>query len=433
MNGNIREINDLIPSLAIGTLTREEYIRATDKLGELSSEEISTLAEYQHLTALLSVIIDVKEPSQDVKVDIVKKLSIFQRPIAPKEEKQEVTVEEIIPEEITPTTEEELLETNEMIPEVTPSQEPELINEPVSEETPDSTQELSEQIDTEMEVEKGEIVEEEIKQEEADEKLKATVEELLTEEDELLKESQKYYQKQLELFAAEDKSQFIVEYKDPEDLDSLPLTIKEEKETDPAEQKKQSKKKSYGIRTIDYVISGAVAAVLILVIVGFFSLNADIAGLSRKINELPDRNLAKYEQVIVSVREYLYNRKILDNVLMSDRMVFIELAGGQNNSTNSGKFFLDIQNRVGFLVLTGIPELSSDKILRLWISTPTAVSGIDLKRSDGSNSIYEAINLPALNVNESISVVISEEVLGSNNSTNSPNVYYSGSIFMSAR
>lgn len=432
MNENNREINDLIPSLALGTLSREEYFRVTDKLEELSSEELITLSEYQYLTALLSVIIDAKEPSQDVKLDIVKKLSIFQRPIVPKEEKQEVMEEEIVPEEISPSADEKLTEKIDKVPEATPPQEPELIIEQTSEEVSDIPHELGEPTDNEVEEKEGDIKEEEIRQEEEDEKLKKTVEELLTEEDELLKESQKYYKDQLELFANEDKAQFIVDYKDPEDLDSLPLTMKEEK-TVPAEEKKHSIKKSYGIRTIDYFISGAVATILILVIVGFFSINADISSLSRKIDELPDRNLAKYEQVIVSVREYLYNRKVLDNVLMSDRMIFIELAGGSNNSTNSGKFFLDIQNRTGFLILTGIPELSPDKILRLWISTPTGVSGIDLKRSDGSNSIYEVINLPAFNENENISVVISEEILGSNNSTNSPNVFYSGSIFMTAR
>lgn len=435
MNEDIRENTDLIPSLAIGTSTREEYIRLTDKLGELSTEESGTLAEYQYLTALLSVIVEIKEPSPDVKVDIVKKLSLLQKQIVTKEEQQEVVVGEITPDEITPEREEEHTETNEIIPEeipVTYDQEPELISQPILEETPDIPQELSEPADNKSE-EKGEIAEEELKQEEADEKLKATVEELLTEEDELLKESQKYYQGQLELFAAEDKSQFIVDYKDPEDLDSLPLTIKDENQTVREEEKVTSHKKSYKIRTIDYVILGAIITLLIFLIAGFFSLSGYINGLSRKIDELPDRNLAKYEQVILSVREYLYNRKILDNVLMSDQLIFIELAGGQNNSTNSGKFFLDTQNRVGFLVLTGIPEVSREKVLRLWISTPTAVSGIDLKRSDGSNSIYEAINLPEMKVNESISVVISEEEMGSNNSTNSPNVYYSGSIFMSAR
>jgi len=435
MNDNLKDIIDLIPSFSLGTLNREEHTRLFDNYKSLPKEEVSNLAEYQELTALLSVMIDVSEPPKDVKVNIAKKLAHFKRTETVIEQKQEVIPEEIKPEEVSLLKEETVQENIEPIVENTTVREPALIQEPVTPINDEISEESVEPEEKEETRPEEEVPQAETVPEEADSKLQGTIEELTTEEEELLKESQKYYQGQLELFAEEDKSQFIVDYEDPEDLDGLPLSNEpgDKEQFKKEDEKKQHPRKSKAVRNIDYVIAGAILALLIVVVLVFLSLNSEITGISKRIGEIPDRNLAKYEQVITSVREYLYNRKILDNVLLSDRMMYIELRGTKSSGSNSGKLLLDIQERTGFLVLTGMPKLAGNKVFRLWISTPTAVNGIDLKQSDASDSFYEVINLPVLNENESLSIVISEEVIGSNNATNSPEVYYSGEAMGSLR
>jgi len=435
--------SDLLPSFAIGSLNREEQTEIKLSLTDLSPEDLRCLAEYQRLIALLSVIIEVAEPTREVKIRIAKKLArIYKTAVSVQSGTEGYTKEEVDKgEETEVEVSTEVSRKNEEPEDIIKKEEEveEVLSEKQLEEAPETedsngngeetTSEELKPIEEEQKVEEGEL---EKPLEEVgvfDKKIQDTREELSKEEEDIMLESQKYYEGQLELFAKEDKSQFILDYKDPEDIDSMFPGERINNGTENQKKKDHQKvvyKTNTGIRNIDYLIGGGIALLLVMIIGLFFILQSSLSDISQKINYLPDRAYEKYESVITSVREYVYNRKILDNLLLSETTLIIELKNEQTPGLNNGKLLMDIENRTGFLILKGLPLANQGKVFRLWIKTSNETKGIDLRQSDGNDSFFEAIDLPQFSNVEPVSVLISREDMGSNNPTNSEEVYFSG-------
>ena len=70
----IQEFNSLFPSYALGCLSRDDLDKMLFFMEQSAELDMSVLADYQRLSALLTIVIEPKEPAPKLKKKIAKKL-----------------------------------------------------------------------------------------------------------------------------------------------------------------------------------------------------------------------------------------------------------------------------------------------------------------------------------------------------------------------
>ncbi|MFA6978427.1 MAG: anti-sigma factor [Ignavibacteriaceae bacterium] len=149
--------------------------------------------------------------------------------------------------------------------------------------------------------------------------------------------------------------------------------------------------------------------------------------LSKDFKTATEKQTAKYESIVQSLKTEVSSTKQVDELLASINLQMVTLKSTPKAAGAYGKVLFDSVTRKAMLQVVNLPVLSSDKAYQLWIISNGQEYSAGLYEVTSSRQYFPVTNFGGLSLTGQTSFLITEEIL-SGGEKPSKDVYLAGQI-----
>lgn len=448
--GSGQDFATLLHAFALGCLEREEYDLMMEYFKSNQDYPWQELGEYQNLVALLPSFLNIESPEPRVKDMVARKLYRLRDQQRPQRTTQIIS-------QSSPLQHKNLfqrIETDEqkMFSQISSPVSPEEIAEPEPTSTPESFEEASTPVGGKVDFEPVSSEKENSPYE--PEKNVPDTEDYSSpfKSDETSKEEDLYssyssyspettdssFSSNFDNIesgskeTSENKDEFSFESSLSDyslSRESSPKTDEEfssfTSETIIEEPSEDEHKEAPEVKKVKSGVGGFIFTVTFIVLAG--SIGAVYYFLSKDFKAATEKQTAKYESIVQSLKTEVSSTKEVDNLLASINLQMVILKSTPKAAGAYGKVLFDSVTRKAMLQVVNLPLLSSDKTYQLWVISGGQKFSAGIYEVTSSKQYFSIANFGGLSVLGPTSFLITEEILAGGEKP-SKDVYLAGQI-----
>ncbi len=391
------DYNELLQAYALGCLDREDLLSLQEFLGEGGELSWVDLGEFQNLTSLLPSILNIESPSLELKDKVARNLYKIRTEKRPKQNFVNYKTEEPSLKEIFSGEKEERLSN-----------------------VFKRTRSLLED-ETESEIVKPKIKESNL----------PNVEnfELVSSKETTLDMTRPPHETQIQ---GRDQQGFIK--KNSEEKEELESKIsKAEKDIKPPRQQKEisfTEKKHYQLHGMQETEKekkkiGSYILTTLLFLITAAGIVFVYLKVTSEVNTYKS-GIEKLNQQIKQLSTQISDNKEIQKILQSKNVKIINLSGTEINKNGFGKLIISFDNSKGFLQVSNMPVLTSDKNYQLWVIINNKFVSLGFFKSINEGDYFQ-FTVPELTNKGATKFLLSEEP-STGSSKPSTKIYLTGTL-----
>lgn len=179
------------------------------------------------------------------------------------------------------------------------------------------------------------------------------------------------------------------------------------------------------VKQVKSGVGGVLFSITFLVLAG--TIGAVYYFLSKDFKVATEKQTAKYESIVQSLKTEVSRTKEVDELLASINLQMVTLKSTPKAAGAYGKVLFDSVTRKAMLQVVNLPVLSSDKAYELWIISNGQKYSAGLYEVTSSRQYFPVANFGGLSLTGQTSFLITEEILAGGEKP-SKDVYLAGQI-----